>query len=118
VARATATPKVLRRLDVKERARLRGTVVWASTWSDHYAIRGLRMGAKQAAVEKKLPHGQLLQIGKNDWYLAPDGTVTAVFKLDAHRVTELGIALRAVTGTRRADRTLMSNFDDGANHTG
>lgn len=107
-----ATPKVLASLSPKERKALRGRIVWASTWSDHYRISGLGMGSRRAQVEAKLPRGQLLTIGKNQWYLAAARGVTAVFKLDGGRVTELGIALKQLTGSRGADRALMSNFDD------
>jgi hypothetical protein len=105
-----AAPSVLKQLTTTQRKAVKGKVVWVSTWSKYYAIRGLRMGAKLAAVKRALPHGQLLRVGRNQWYVAPYGENSAVLKLTGGRVSELGTALRALTSTRYADRVLMSSF--------
>jgi hypothetical protein len=106
-----ASPQLLRTLPTALQGQLRDRVVWASTWSGYYAIRGIRVRASLASVQQALPGGQLIEVGSNDWYLAPFGNATAVFKIDNEKVRELGIALASLTRSRAADQVLMSSFD-------
>jgi hypothetical protein len=85
-------------------------VVWISTASAHYAIDGIRPGATVSAAAAKLRLGKVFAIGRNDWYLAPDGPVTAVFKARHGVIEELGIASRAVTDGREAQRFFLASF--------
>ncbi|MHB1837303.1 MAG: hypothetical protein ACYCXW_20340 [Solirubrobacteraceae bacterium] len=105
-----ASPKLLATLKSRQRGRYRNRVVWASTVDPIYAIDGIRPGATQKAAELKLRHGNLFRIGANQWYLAKAGSATAVPKIRHGQVQEVGIAIRALTGTRSQQRALMTSF--------
>jgi len=62
-------------------------------------------------VRQALPHGDLFRVGLNYWYLAPAGGATAVLKERHGLVEEAGIAVKQLTGSRKADRELMTSFD-------
>ena len=106
-----ASPKLLRTLPKSERGKLTGRVVWASTSSPVYDVRGIRPGATLASAERRLPHGNLLRVGANDWYLAPAGAATAVLKVRGGIVQEIGIGDRRLTRTRSAQFVFMTSFD-------
>jgi YVTN family beta-propeller protein len=106
-----ASPKLLRSLSSSERGKLKGRVVWISTDNARYADHGIRAGSTLQAAEKALPHGYYFRVGLNYWYLAPAGAATAVLKVRNEIVDEVGIADKALTGSHKADRTLMTSFD-------
>jgi hypothetical protein len=65
-----------------------------------------------AAAGKRLKLSAVFTIGANDWYLAPDGGVTAVLKVRHGIVEEIGIADRALTdGSRTHQRSFLTSFD-------
>lgn len=106
----SGSPGVLRGLEVSQRKALKGRVVWTSTTSGHYTLRGLQMGATLASVRRTLPHGQLFRVGGKQWYVASYDENAAVVELADGRVSALGIALRAVTRDARADRALLRSL--------
>jgi hypothetical protein len=85
--------------------------VWASTSSPVYDVRGIRPGATLSSAEGLLPHGNLLRVGANDWYLAPAGAATAVLKVRGGIVQEIGIGDKRLTRTRSAQFVFMTSFD-------
>jgi hypothetical protein len=95
----------------KVAARYRGKVIWISTSSAYYAVSGVRPGATVSAAGTKLQLGKAFVIGANDWYLAKDGSVTAVFKARHGVIEEIGIALAALTKTRSSQRAFLTSFD-------
>jgi len=105
-----ASPRLLGTLTRKPRTQLADRLVWATTSNPYYAIDGVRPGATLAAAKRVLTHGNLLAIGLNNWYLAPAGPATAVLKVRAGLVQEVGIASKQLTGTRKAQLTLMTSF--------
>ncbi len=105
------SPALLKSLPPNRRTEFSGKVVWASTSNPIYAIKGVRAGATLTAARKHLKLGRAIHLGLNDWYLAPDGASTAVLKVRHGLVEELGIADKALTKTRAAQRTLMASFD-------
>ena len=105
-----ASPKLLRRLARTQAARYRGRVIWASSSNPYYDIDGIRAGATLKAAQARLPHGHLLTVGRNDWYLAPAGSVTGVLKVRKGIVQEVGIGDKRLTGSHTADRTFMTSF--------
>jgi uncharacterized protein len=105
-----ASPKLLRSLPRSQRARYAGRVVWASTSNPYYSIRGIVPGAKLTTAQAQLHPGRPLHIGLNYWYLASNGSSTAVVKVRHGVVEEIGIADRALTRSRRAQRALMTSF--------
>jgi hypothetical protein len=85
-------------------------VVWASTASAYYAIRGIRPGATLASARKRLRTGAAFHIGRNYWYMARDGSSTAVLKVRHGIVEEIGSANRQLTESRKAQRSFMNSF--------
>jgi len=106
-----ASPELLGELPKRERGKYAGRVIWASTDNARYAVNGIRAGATLAAAEKALPHGYLFRVGANYWYLAPARGATAVLKERGGVVEEVGIAVKQLTGSHKADRELMTSFD-------
>jgi hypothetical protein len=105
-----ASPKLLATLPAKTRNSYTRRVIWISTANPFYAIHGVRPGASLTAAATALKLGKVFVIGLNDWYLAPDGAVTAVLKARAGIVQEIGIADTQLTQSRTAQRTLLSSF--------
>jgi len=86
-------------------------VIWASSSNPHYDIDGIRAGATLKAAQARLPHGHLLTVGRNDWYLAPAGSVTGVLKVRKGIVQEVGIGTRQLTRTLAQQRIFMTSFE-------
>lgn len=105
-----ASPALLAGLSKGERHQLRGRVVWASTSSAYYSVGGIRAGATVAAAAKALRTGKPFHIGRNDWYLAANGSDTAVLKVRKGIVEEIGIADKRFTRGRKAQRTFLKSF--------
>ncbi len=105
-----ASPKLLASLPARQRSGLQGRVMWISTASAFYAIDGVRPGATIAAAGASLKLGKVFHIGANAWYLAPAGRATAVLKVRAGIVQEIGIANKRLTKTRSAQRTFLTSF--------
>jgi hypothetical protein len=105
-----ASPRLLATLPAKGRQSYTRRVIWISTANPLYAIQGVRPGASVTAAAAALNLGKVFAIGLNDWYLAPDGAVTAVLKARAGIVQEIGIADRQLTQGRTAQRTLLISF--------
>jgi hypothetical protein len=105
-----ASPKLLDTLPAGKRKALEGRVIWISTSSAYYAVDGIRPGATIAAAEKKLKLGKEFAIGANDWYLGPAGSATAVLKVRRGLVEEIGIGDKALTSSRKAQRTFLTSF--------
>jgi hypothetical protein len=106
-----ASPKLVAALSRSAQKSLKGHVVWISTDNARYAVHGIRAGATLAAAQHALPHSYYFRLGLNNWYLAPAGKATAVLKLRHGLVEEIGIADKQLTGSHKADRTLMGSFD-------
>jgi hypothetical protein len=104
------SPALLRTLPAGQRSRFADRVVWASTSSGFYAVDGIRPGATLAAASAALHTGPPFPIGANDWYLASTQGATAVLKVRHGIVEEIGIADRALTSTRAAERALLTSF--------
>jgi hypothetical protein len=83
--------------------------VWASTSNAFYAVRGVRPGATVASAAKRLKLTGPLHIGLNYWYLAPNGTSTAVFKLRHGIVGEIGVADEHLTHGHKAELALLKS---------
>jgi hypothetical protein len=104
------SPKLTNTLSPKLRRHWAGKVVWISTSNPIYSVDGIRHGATLAAAQTALPHGNLYHVGKNDWFLAPNGTTTAMFRVQNGTVVEVGIAAKALTQGRKAQSTFVRSF--------
>ena len=105
-----ASPRLRRTMPPARWKRLAGRVVWISTANPFYAIDGISPGATLTAAQRRLPRGDSERIGRNEWYLAPAGSATAVLKVRGGVVQEVGIATRQLTQTVRADRAFLTSF--------
>jgi Secretory lipase len=106
-----ASPKLLRSLPRGRRRAYWSRVVWASTSDVYYAVRGLRPDTPLSVARRHLRLSKPFRVGRNTWYLAPNGGSTAVLKVRRGRVEEIGIADRALTPrARRADRAFLTSF--------
>ncbi|HLH65690.1 MAG TPA: hypothetical protein VKV27_08305 [Solirubrobacteraceae bacterium] len=105
-----ASPRLLAELAPRERRLYRDRVVWASTSNPHYSLDGVRPGEAIAAAAAALHAQPPLRVGLNYWYLARLGAGTAVLKVRGSVVQELGIAVDALTATRRLQSILMHSF--------
>ncbi len=103
-------PKLLRALSPAERRRVQGRVVLVLTANPHYALRGVRPGARLEAVARRLRIGARFQIGLNTWYLAPNGPSHGVLKVRHGVIEEVGVANRQLTSHRRAARRFLASF--------
>ena len=105
-----ASPKLLKSLAKHEQRKLKGTVVWSSTSNPYYSLDGVRPGDSITDAATRLHTTVNLHIGANDWYLAHKRNLTAVLKVRHGAVQELGIAVNALTSTRRRESILMHSF--------
>lgn len=103
-------PRLLASLPRSVRRQVRGRAVLALTADPHYALRGARPGAPVAGVARRLRLGRPFLVGRNRWYLAPNGPSRGVLKVRHGVVEEIGIANRRLTGTRAAARRFFTGF--------
>jgi putative CocE/NonD family hydrolase len=99
-----ASPKLLRTVPRRQRARYGGRAVLILTANRHFTLRGIRLGSR---VTKQL--GKPFKVGLNTWYLIANGASRGIVKTRNGRIEELGIANKALTaGRARAWRFLES----------
>jgi hypothetical protein len=104
------SPALLKTLPKRERGKYSDRVVWVSTSSAYYAVKGIRAGATVAAAGKKLKLESPFHIGLNFWYLAPDGGSVAILKVRGGVVEELGIGDKVLLQGRKAQRSFLNSF--------
>jgi large repetitive protein len=101
---------LLRSYSAAVRAAVRGRVVLALTANPYYVLRGIRPGATRHAAIRALDGAALFHVGLNYWYLAPNGSSTAIVKVRNGRVQEIGIADRKLTKNRKSRVTFINSF--------
>jgi hypothetical protein len=62
------------------------------------------------AAAKSLHAGAEMRVGPNDWYMAPDGSATAVIIVRHGIVKAVGVATKMVTQGRTAQRRFITSF--------
>ncbi len=85
-------------------------MVIALSANRHYALEGVRPGARVAAIARRLHLGRPFHIGLNYWYIAPGREANGVLKVRHHTVQEVGIAAKALTADRIVDWRLLTSF--------
>jgi hypothetical protein len=105
-----ASPELLKTLPAHERKKYEGRVIWASTSNAFYELRGVRPGATVAAARKHLKLTGPFVIGLNEWYLAPNGSSTAVLKVRRGKVEEIGIGDKSLTHGHQAQVAFLRSF--------
>jgi len=102
---------LLRSLPRKQRPDYRGRVVLALTANHSYALHGVHVNTKLAPVAKKLHISRAYKVGLNTWYLTPNGSSRGVLKVRHGKIEEIGIAVKALTGSPKAIRHFLRGFD-------
>jgi putative CocE/NonD family hydrolase len=105
-----ASPKLLKSVSMRERARIRGKVVLALTSNTHYALRGVHPNTKLRSVARRLHAGKGFKVGLNTWYLVANGSSRGVLKVRHGEIEEIGIASKVLTASRRADAHFLRSF--------
>jgi hypothetical protein len=105
---------LLRSLAPAQRRRVSGRVVLALTASQHYALRGVRVGTRIARVARRLRAGRAFAVGRNRWYLVTDGHGRGVLKVQHGVIEEVGIADVALTRGRPRARRFLAGFSTAA----
>jgi 6-phosphogluconolactonase (cycloisomerase 2 family) len=88
---------------------LNGKVVLALTANDHYTLDGIKPHTPVAAAARVLL-GSHVTLGQNDWYFVPAGSVTGVLKVRDGVIQEVGIAVRSLTVTPKAQRRFLRSL--------
>jgi hypothetical protein len=99
--------RLLSALSARERKQLHGRVVWASTANAFYSIKGVRVGAPLAQVLRTLRVTAVFHDRETYWYLAPNGSSTAVLEVRGGVVQQVAIANKALTKTRASALSLL-----------
>jgi 6-phosphogluconolactonase len=102
--------KLLGSFPQSTRTAVSGRVVLVLTSNRYYALRGVRPGAPQRTASKALHTGPAMHVGLNDWYMAANGSTTAVVKVRGGTVREIGIASLALTRTHTTRLSFITSF--------
>ncbi len=102
--------RLLRGYPPRVRRAFLGRVVLALTANRHYALDGVRPGARVARVARRLHLEKPFHIGLNYWYVAPGALAAAVLKVRHGIVQEVGIAAKALTRGRAAQWRFLTSF--------
>jgi hypothetical protein len=105
-----ASPALLRTLSGGLRRRLRGRVVWVSTSNRRYAVGPVRAGASLKAARRALQTSIGFPVGRNTWFFARRGRISALLKVRHGQVQEIGIVPGVLARNRRAQRVLVRSF--------
>jgi hypothetical protein len=98
-----AYPSVaLLRRSPKSRRRVRGRAILLLTANRHYALGGVRPGARLSAVKRRLHLSKPFKVGLNTWYLVPGSLATGMLKVRHGTILEVGIADKPLTAGRTA----------------
>jgi hypothetical protein len=100
----------LRSLSRKLRRAVQGRIVLLLTANRHYALHGVRPGTRLAKVRKRLKVSRAYRIGRNAWYLTPNGASHGLIKVQHGVIEEVGIVDKQLTsrGYRKTFRFLNS----------
>jgi hypothetical protein len=104
------TPKMLGKLVRKDRRKQKGRLVLALTANSFFALHGVHPGTplRRAAKRLKARHG--IKIGRNTWYVVPNGPSSGVLKVQHGVIREVGIATKRLTKTRSSARVFLRNL--------
>jgi FG-GAP repeat len=94
----------------KEPKRYRDRVIWISTSSAYYAVHHIRVGATIPSAEKIVKLTDPYVVGKNTWYFTTNGGSNAIFKVRDNVIQEIGIADKALTTGKKAQKRFLTSF--------
>jgi hypothetical protein len=101
---------LLRTLSPAARKRSRGRVVLALSANRHYALRGVRPGARFAKVSRRLHAGRRFHIGHSTWYLTRADAGRGVLEVQHGAIVAVGIADKSLIAKRGVARRLLSGL--------
>jgi hypothetical protein len=87
----------LRSLPARLRRAVKGRIVMLLTANRRYALHGVRAGTRLAKVRRRLKVGRPYRIGRNTWYLTPNGASHGLIKVQHGVIEEIGIVDRQLT---------------------
>jgi hypothetical protein len=99
-----ASAQELKVLPRASRTRYANRVAWIATTNARATVHGVHPGSPLAAARRHLKLGRAFSIAGNRWYLAPDGSATAVLEIHHGVVKQIAIAARALTAGSRAEQ--------------
>jgi hypothetical protein len=105
-----SSPTLLKTLPSHQSKQLKGRVIWSSTSNAFYSVHGVRPGATLTAARKVLKLAGPFHVGLNFWYLAPNGSSTAVLKVRHGIVEEVGIGNKQITQGHKAQLIFLKSF--------
>jgi hypothetical protein len=85
-------------------------VVLLLTANPSYALGGISPGVSLTAVAPRLHIGGGFKIGRNTWYLIPNGSSRGVLRVRGGIIQEIGIANRRLTLGRAATHRFFEAF--------
>jgi hypothetical protein len=104
--------KLLRDISRPRRRRVNGRAILVLTASHHYALRGVRPGARLTRkLQRRLHAGRQFHVGKNRWYLVAEPGSRGVLKVRGGVIQEIGIADARLTRNRAAARRFFRSFN-------
>ena len=104
---AYASAAAAAKLKRSERRGVRGKIVLLLTSDRLYSLKGVKPGTRLNGVAKKLHVSKRIRIGKNDWYIVPNGSSRGVLKVQHGVIEEVGIADRRLAGNYRAAKRFL-----------
>jgi len=100
-------PALVRKLRRGERRKLLNRIVLLLTADRRYALHGMRPGTRLRRGGKGPHLWRRIRIGRNDWYIAPNGASRGVLKVRHGVIEEVGIAERRLTRNPKAAEAFL-----------
>jgi hypothetical protein len=85
-------------------------VVLALSANRHYALRGVRPGARFAKVSRRLHAGRRFHVGHSTWYLTRADAGRGVLEVQHGAIVAVGIADKSLIAKRGVARRLLSGL--------
>jgi hypothetical protein len=94
-------------LGKRERRRVNRRAVLVLTTRKSHTIKGIKPGASEKTVRRKLRGARPIRIGSIRWYLKATARARIVVRVRRGKVVELGLADKRLTRTRKAAKRLL-----------
>lgn len=109
---AYPTPSLLKTVSPHVARGLKNRIAIALTANPFYAFKGVRPGTAVASVIRRLHLGKPFHVGSNEWYFSPAKPANGLLKVRGGIIQEVGLATRALSGSRHAQSRLLRAFPD------
>ena len=88
----------------------RSRITLVLTDNPHYALDGVRPGARVSRVSRRLHLGRAYHVGRNTWYLTRRGAALGIVKTQHGTILEVGVADPRRNKTRGASARFLRSF--------